>query len=148
MLFAATECIGQAKWSLFQNRPQTLIDFNTIDEGSRGPVGALKLAFRMKGRAVLASIGALVFVASLAVDPFIQQVLSYPSRSVNTTTYAPPTLPSVTTWNAPGKATMFMSSQADPCKSASHPGSNTLLLGLELRQASVGLTSIYESSNL
>ncbi len=80
---------GQSKWLLFRARPQHLIDFKTIDEASRGPWGALLLLLRMRGRVVVASVGAFVFVASLTVDPFIQQVLSYPPTSSRSGTRSP-----------------------------------------------------------
>ena len=103
-MFAVTECIGQAKWPLFQRNFHSLIDFHNIDEASRGPWSAVLLLVRMRGRAMLASLGALLFVLSLAVDPFVQQVLSYPTRANVTSDYYPPTFPSVTTWNTPGSA--------------------------------------------
>jgi len=119
MLFAVSECIGQAKWLLFRKQPETLIGFHNIDEASRGAWSAFLLVLPLRGRAVLASVGALVFVLSLAVDPFIQQVLSYPTRSNLTSVYAPPTLSSVTTWNATGFAAVGLSQQTagDPCMS-------------------------------
>ncbi len=118
MLFAVTECVGQAKWLEFQKQPQNLIEFHNLDEASRGPWSALLLTLRMKGRAILASVGALVFVLSLAVDPFTQQVLSYPIRSNLTSEYAPPMFPTVTTWNVSGEAVIGDSAGigADLCK--------------------------------
>lgn len=113
MLFAVTECIGQAKWLLFQKRPEHLIDFHNIDEASRGPWSAFKVVFQLRGRAILASLGALVFVLSLAVDPFIQQVLSYPSKSNITSEYPRPTFPLVTTWAAVGSVDMGIASEVD-----------------------------------
>ena len=119
MLFAVSECIGQAKWVLFRKGPENLIDFHNIDEASRSPRSAFLLVLRMRGRAVLASVGAVVFFLSLAVDPFIQQVLTYPTRSNLTSEYPPPTLSSVTAWNASGLADMGMSQQVhgDLCMS-------------------------------
>ena len=110
MLFAVTECIGQAKWLLFRERPQRLIDFHDIDEASRGPWSALLLILRIRGRAILASIGAAVLILSLAVDPFIQQVLSYPTRSNPTDEYTPPSIPLVMDWTPPGQVDMGLGS--------------------------------------
>ena len=120
MLFAVTECIGQAKWLLFRKRSESLTDFYSIDEASRGPWSAFRLLFRIRGRATLASLGALVVVLSLAVDPFTQQVLSYPLRSNLTSKYIPPTLPTVTNWTEPGAVTIGLASQLDGdlCKSS------------------------------
>ena len=120
MLFAVARCIGQAKWLLFRKRSESLTDFYSIDEASRGPLSAFPLLFRIRGRATLASLGALVLVLSPAVEPFTQQILSYPLRSNLTTDYILPTLPSVTSWTEPGAVTIGLSSQLDGdlCKSS------------------------------
>lgn len=78
MLLPVTECISQSRWLWFSQRPQKLINFQTFDEASRGPWGALQLLIRMRGRTILASAGGFTVLAAMAVDPFTQQVLSYP----------------------------------------------------------------------
>jgi hypothetical protein len=58
----------------------------TFDDASRGPLGAsqllgfLRAAFRTTGRrsASWAAWGAFITIAALAVDPFAQQILSFP----------------------------------------------------------------------
>ena len=115
MLLAATESIGQAKWLLFRKQSRNLADFKTIDEASRGPWGAFLLLYRFwDGRTILASAGAFIVLASLAVDPFIQQVLSYPSVSNVTNGYQQPTFPKVTTWNTTGSLIVWESGDSDP----------------------------------
>lgn len=115
MLLATTESIGQAKWILFRKKYQKLVDFNIIDEGSRGPWGAFQLLYRFwDGRTVLASAGAFIVLASLAVDPFTQQVLSYPSVSKITSGYEQPIFPQVLSWNTSGDASTWESGNGDP----------------------------------
>lgn len=118
MLFATMQCIGQSKWLLFRQGRHDLLDFHSIDGASRGPLDSFLLLYRIKGRAFIASAGAFVVVASPAVDPFTQQVLSYPSKLNITQGYANPGLPLVTNWTSPGKAVVFESDGASPCKSA------------------------------
>ena len=98
MLLATTQCVSQSKWLLFHRKSRKLIDFQAIDEASRGPFGSLYLLMRLKGRASLASAGAIIIFASLAVDPFTQQVLSYPLKSVVVVGEAAATIPKVQSW--------------------------------------------------
>ena len=115
MLLAATESIGQAKWLLFRKQTRELADFKTIDEASRGPWGAFQLLYRFwDGRTVLASAGAFIVLTSLAVDPFTQQILSYPSVSNVTSGYQQPSFPRVTNWNISGRLDIVESSNIDP----------------------------------
>ena len=115
MLLAATESIGQAKWLLFRKQSRNLADFKTIDEASRGPWGAFQLLYRFwDGRTILASAGAFIVLVSLAVDPFTQQILSYPSVSNVHSGYQQPTFPQVTKWNTTGSLTVWESGDSDP----------------------------------
>ena len=115
MLLAATESIGQAKWLLFRKQSRNLADFKTIDEASRGPWGAFQLPYRFwDGRTILALAGAFIVLASLAVDPFTQQILSYPSVSNVTSGYLQPRFPRITTWNTTGTLTVWLSGDEDP----------------------------------
>ncbi len=115
MLFAVMECIGQSKWMLFRQGQHDLLDFHSIDGASRGPLDSLLLLYR-KGRALIASAGAFIIILSLAVDPFTQQVLSYPSKLYETQAYANPSLPLVTNGITPGIATVFESGSTRPGK--------------------------------
>jgi hypothetical protein len=54
-------------------------DFEIFDKASRGPLGALMLLFRTKGRS-LAALGALLIVLLLAIDTFFQQVIDQNER--------------------------------------------------------------------
>ena len=91
--------MGQLKWMWFQGSSKPLMDFERFDQASRGPWGSLSILVRTKGRYVasrycdcyrfahdiilnrrLASLGAWVTILSLALDPFFQQIVTYPQR--------------------------------------------------------------------
>lgn len=46
LLFAAAECIGQWKWIMLHRSTRTLIDFERVDQASRGPLGCFNLLWR------------------------------------------------------------------------------------------------------
>ncbi|KAJ0423352.1 hypothetical protein BJY00DRAFT_310477 [Aspergillus carlsbadensis] len=62
-----------------------LRDMQLFDDASRGPLGSLLILFRYKSWS-LVSLGALITVLSLAFDPFMQQLLSYPLREAPSVT--------------------------------------------------------------
>ncbi|KAJ5377132.1 uncharacterized protein N7496_004541 [Penicillium cataractarum] len=81
LVFVVGEAIGQLKWIWLQTPSnRQLLDVQTFDSASRGPLGSLVLLFHHGGRS-LVSIGAFVLLCMLAFDPFIQQILSYPAQS-------------------------------------------------------------------
>ena len=82
VLLVLAECIGQLKWIYFQQRAHRLKDFSTFDNASRGPWGALELLVKIRWKAAAASIGCLLTLTSLAMEPFAQQVLSYRVKSI------------------------------------------------------------------
>ena len=76
VLTVIAEGIGQSKWQWFQtSRP--LDDLVTYDAATRGPLGAIALLWRLKTRNILSSVGALVAIMILLVDPFTQQIVRY-----------------------------------------------------------------------
>ncbi|KAF2748282.1 hypothetical protein M011DRAFT_400847 [Sporormia fimetaria CBS 119925] len=84
LVLPTTEAIGQLKWSWFTGDPKEMWDFEIFDDASRGPWGAfmlLMLLFRSKGRS-FAALGAIIVIFSQALDPFFQQVVSFPERLV------------------------------------------------------------------
>ena len=114
MLLVATESIGQAKWLLFRKQSRNLADFKTIDEASRGPWGAFQLLHRFwDGRTILPSAGAFIVLVSLAVDPFIQQISSYPSVSNVTNGHQQPSFPRVTARNTTGSLIVWESGESE-----------------------------------
>ncbi|KAM7213797.1 Protein of unknown function (DUF3176) domain containing protein, partial [Rhypophila decipiens] len=85
LLVPIAECISQAKWVQFSRRPQKLSKFQEYDDASRGPWGAATLLLgtrRGQFAGWIATLGAILTLASLALDPFAQQILSFPSREV------------------------------------------------------------------
>jgi len=60
------EALGQLKWHWFHNS-KAMWDFEIFDKASRGPMGALMLLYRTKGRS-LAALGTLLIVLMLGID--------------------------------------------------------------------------------
>lgn len=82
MLAVVSTCIGHLKWRWFRI-PHKIEDFELFDKASRGPYGAFSLIFR--GHLIsLASLGAIITLLSLFVDPFVQQIITYPLLSITT----------------------------------------------------------------
>lgn len=82
LLVPITEIISQSKWAQFHKAPRPLMALQDFDEASRGPVGAVFLLVNPRVAGVIAWIGALLTVVSLALDPFTQQIISFPPRTV------------------------------------------------------------------
>lgn len=84
MLVAVAEALGQLKWTWFSHpaplsssvaTPRPLHDFHVFDRASRGILGSMSLLKTVKHRNVLATVGCLVTILSLAIGPFTQQAL-------------------------------------------------------------------------
>lgn len=73
------------RWIYFQQRAHSLLDLQIFDDASRGPMGALKLIWAVRLQALVAVIGAIIIVLTLAMDPFTQQILSFPTALTNLT---------------------------------------------------------------
>lgn len=76
------EALGQLKWTYFQQQAHALLDLQTFDRATRGPLGALRFLWAMRLRAILASLGAIMTVLTLAMDPFTQQLLSFENQAI------------------------------------------------------------------
>lgn len=74
LIFFVSAVLGQLKWDWCEQQPRQLEDLDTFDQASRGPLGATKLLLGKTGRSV-ASIGAVITILALALDPFVQQVV-------------------------------------------------------------------------
>ena len=82
MLLVATQAVSQLKWLWFyQPDRQPLSHIQIFDDASRGPLGAVTFLIKII-RPNLASLGALIVIISIAMDPFVQQILSTDERSV------------------------------------------------------------------
>lgn len=94
--------MGQVKWIWFGRQARPLIDFDMIDEASKGPTGSIVLLLRGRG-GFPAITGACLTVLLLAVGPFVQQIIAFEDRPVSQSTasipiaqnYSPETTPSV-----------------------------------------------------
>lgn len=82
MLLVIAEGISQLKWSYFQDRRHPIAELQDFDEASRGPWGSTMFLFSAKKHALVASLGALIMVAALAMDPFGQQIVSFETRYI------------------------------------------------------------------
>ncbi|RJE18263.1 hypothetical protein PHISCL_09399 [Aspergillus sclerotialis] len=79
MLAPVSSCLSQLKWTQYQT-PTPLYHIHVLDEASRGPWGAFQLLWVFTPS--LATVGAVLAILALAIDPFAQQILSYPSHHV------------------------------------------------------------------
>ncbi|KAJ5685013.1 hypothetical protein N7536_007632 [Penicillium majusculum] len=79
LLFMIGESLSQIKWIWFRGGSQPLLDMQTFDSASRGPLGSMIMIFQRKRS--LATFGAAMIVMLLPFDPFIQQITRYPTRS-------------------------------------------------------------------
>ncbi|KAI9721228.1 MAG: hypothetical protein M1812_002389 [Candelaria pacifica] len=75
MLVPVVEGLSQLKW-VWYRQEHSLQDFGNFDAASRGPWGAARMLFLLR-RSHLASLGAFITIAALAMDPFAQQVIRY-----------------------------------------------------------------------
>lgn len=49
LAYTVSECIGQWKWNLFSRENRPLIDFERIDQASRGPLGSIRVICKTGG---------------------------------------------------------------------------------------------------
>lgn len=91
LMLAVAACISQLKWLYFERSTRSLEQLQIFDDASRGPLGALELVLRLspsevfsrrKGGAGWAFWASILTIFALALDPFAQQILSFPLRSV------------------------------------------------------------------
>lgn len=74
--------LGQCKWLLFRREDRPLPHLSHLDGASRGPYGCIKLFGRLKYYGLLPSVGALLVIVTLAVNPFMQQLIRYRFRDI------------------------------------------------------------------
>ena len=80
LIFSVSASLRQLKWDWYEKGPHKLEDFETFDAASRGPLSATKL---LLGRHILfstASIGAVITILALGIEPFVQQVAGTAER--------------------------------------------------------------------
>ncbi|KAL2839515.1 hypothetical protein BJY01DRAFT_250469 [Aspergillus pseudoustus] len=87
LIFVIGECMGQLKWVWFytaeKSRHQRLEHMQYFDSASRGPLGSLLIILRHRGVSFV-SLGALIIIVALLFDPFMQQIIKYPLREIDT----------------------------------------------------------------
>ena len=74
--YVLAEGLGQQKWQWF-SRERSLYDISTYDDAVGGPLGALKLLWRLPLRHLWTDFACFLILVALLVDPFTQQVLQY-----------------------------------------------------------------------
>ncbi|KAI9738733.1 MAG: hypothetical protein M1834_008238 [Cirrosporium novae-zelandiae] len=79
MLVSVTEALSQLKWNRFSRRQHDLVELQEYDNASRGPWGSSLLIISLRAR-TLASVGAGIIILGLAVDTFMQAVVTYVAR--------------------------------------------------------------------
>ena len=115
LLLSVAECISQLKWTWYLDKDRPLGDLDIFDEASRGAWGGLLLLWKINIRYALpfeaviksstdrlssqiASVGALLIIAGLAVDPLSQQLIQFKVRIVPSS-YGSANLPAAVTWD-------------------------------------------------
>lgn len=77
-----SSCIGQLQWSWFSNANRPLCDLVRYNDAAQGPWGSLRLLISHNFQQPLAAFGALLLVASIAVEPFVQQITTLSDCSI------------------------------------------------------------------
>ncbi|KAK8096130.1 hypothetical protein PG999_014152 [Apiospora kogelbergensis] len=86
LVMPVAEGISQLKWLWFRSKG-SLEDIQKFDEASRGSWGSLKLLFHTQ-QVHLAKLGAFIMITALVMEPFVQQVIIYPTQMIATTDHA------------------------------------------------------------
>jgi hypothetical protein len=91
LMLAVAACLSQLKWLYFESAPHQIQNIQIFDDASRGPLGALELLTTLSSSEVVSRRSSaarwtfwasVLTVLALASDPFAQQLLSFPSRTV------------------------------------------------------------------
>lgn len=101
VLLVASEGLGQLKWTWFAKNTRPLYDLARYDNATRGPWGAAKLVWRLQTKHLLASLGALIVLLTLLVDPAAQQIVHFYSCQVVMDEVSA-SVPRTATWSAGG----------------------------------------------
>ncbi|TDZ14500.1 hypothetical protein Cob_v012658 [Colletotrichum orbiculare MAFF 240422] len=81
LVVAISAAISQRQWVRLNDGHHPLADLEMHDNASRGPWGSLSLLFSLGWRNAsdAVSLGALITVLTLAMDPYIQQIATFES---------------------------------------------------------------------
>jgi hypothetical protein len=75
LAYVLTSCIGQLQWTWFSRNARPLYDAVLYDNAGRGPWGSIKWLWKHHIRQPLTTLGALLTILSLGIDPIIQQLV-------------------------------------------------------------------------
>lgn len=84
LIYPVAECISQFKWLYFGQDARRTIDLQRFDDASRGPWGSFCFLLHCGDKAILVTIGCIITILAMAIDPFAQQIITYPTRIVIT----------------------------------------------------------------
>lgn len=84
LILPITECISQFKWLYYSKSERRLQELQFFDDASRGPLGSLLFLWHFKAKpgVMVTCCACVIMITALAVDPFTQQIIDYPLRSV------------------------------------------------------------------
>ncbi|KAI1747708.1 hypothetical protein F4782DRAFT_543322 [Xylaria castorea] len=82
LIYALGQTISQLKWLHLTKKPDSLEDLQHYDDASRGPLGALRMFFKVRSGHFIAYLGCVVILLALAFEPFSQQLLHFVERVV------------------------------------------------------------------
>lgn len=81
LAYVVSSGVGQLQWRWYgQERP--LFDLVRYDAAGRGPLGSLRWLGTNHLRQPLTTLGAIITIITIAIDPFIQQLVAYDGCSV------------------------------------------------------------------
>ncbi|KAI1266820.1 hypothetical protein F5Y18DRAFT_380515 [Xylariaceae sp. FL1019] len=82
LMVTVASCLSQLKWVYFDDTTRPLRHFELFEEASRGPWGSAVFSLVVHFRAKLALFGSIVTIVALAFEPFTQQIIAFPTRSI------------------------------------------------------------------
>ncbi|KAM3564642.1 hypothetical protein ARSEF4850_001775 [Beauveria asiatica] len=78
---AVATCLGQWKWIIFSREECCVLDFEKIDQASRGSLGFFSV-FTRRAVSTAAKLGAFVVLLAIALGPFSQQLIQVKTTMV------------------------------------------------------------------
>ncbi|KAF2017596.1 hypothetical protein BU24DRAFT_420637 [Aaosphaeria arxii CBS 175.79] len=84
LVFVIGAAMSQNQWRWFRNE-QSLHDIAKWDSAARDPVGAAYWLFHKGVAEPVTALGAIILIAAVLVDPFVQQLVQYENCSTNAT---------------------------------------------------------------
>ncbi|KAI0975065.1 hypothetical protein F4678DRAFT_360450 [Xylaria arbuscula] len=83
LIYALGQTLSQLKWLHLLKKPDSLHDLQRYDDASRGPLGAIRMFWRVRSAPFVAYLGALTILLALAFEPFSQQLLHFNERVIS-----------------------------------------------------------------